>query len=133
MAAVSAVCFTAGLAFLTVGAWPVMGFFILDVALVYIAFRLNYRAGRLTETVRLNDKELVVTRRFPNGRLRDWRFAPYWVRVTLDKPLRQEGKLVLSSHGRHLSLGHFLTPEERLEMAEALRAALVRWREMPQS
>ena len=47
MAAVSAICFTAGLASLSVGAWPVFGFFGLDVALLYLAFHLNYRAGRL--------------------------------------------------------------------------------------
>ena len=133
MAAVSAICFTAGLAFLSVGAWPVFGFFGLDVALLYLAFHLNYRAGRLRETVRLNDKELVVIRRFPNGQMREWRFVPYWVRVSMDTPLRHESKLVLSSHGRHITVGSFLTPEERLEVADALRTALARWREVPQA
>src|SRR5271169_3679921 len=32
-----------GVGFVSVGAWPVIGFFGLDVALVYLAFRLNYR------------------------------------------------------------------------------------------
>ena len=132
MAAVSALCFTAGLAFLSVGAWPVFGFFGLDVALLYLAFRLNYRSGRLVETVSLSGDELIVTRRFPNGRLREWRFAPYWVRVTLESPPRHDSRLVLSSHGRQVSLGGFLTAEERLEFANALRDALARWRELPQ-
>ncbi len=131
MAAVSAVCFTAGLAFLAVGAWPVFGFLGLDVALLYVAFRLNYRSGRLVETIHLDRKDLVVTRSFPNGRIREWRFAPYWVRVTLDEPLRHESQLVLSSHGRHVDIGSFLTPEERDEVTTALRTALAQWRESP--
>ncbi len=133
MTAVSAVCFTAGLAFLSAGAWPVLGFFGLDVALLYLAFRLNYRSGRLVETVSLSGNELTVTRRFPGGRYREWRFAPYWVRVTLESPPRRDSRLVLSSHGRHVSLGGFLTAEERLEFASALRDALARWRDAPQT
>ena len=36
------ISFAVGIGFVSIGAWPVMGFFGLDVALVYIAFRLNY-------------------------------------------------------------------------------------------
>jgi len=132
MAAVSAVCFTAGLAFLAVGAWPVFGFFGLDVVLLYVAFRLNYRSGRLVETISLGSKELVIIKYFPNGRIREWRFAPFWVRVTLNKPSRQDSQLVLSSHGRHVDVGSFLTPVERNEVAVALRTALAQWRESPE-
>lgn len=133
MATVSVVCFTAGLVFLAVEAWPVFGFLGLDVALLYLAFRLNYRSGRLVETICLNDQELVITRRFPNGQIREWRFVPYWVQVSLETPLRHDSRLVLSSHGRHIQLGSFLTPEERQEVAGELRTALVRWRKLPQS
>ena len=31
--------------FLLLGAWPVFGFFGLDVLLLYLAFRANYRAA----------------------------------------------------------------------------------------
>ena len=65
--------------------------------------------------------------------MREWRFVPYWVRVSMDTPLRHESKLVLSSHGRHITVGSFLTPEERLEVADVLRTALARWREVPQA
>ena len=53
MAVFGGVSFITGIAFLLKGAWPVFGFFGLDVALLYIAFRLNYRSGRLYETVDL--------------------------------------------------------------------------------
>ena len=37
--------FVSGMIFVLLGAWPVFGFFGLDVLLVYLAFRANYRAG----------------------------------------------------------------------------------------
>ena len=45
MLAVAGVSFVAGLVFLIAGAWPVTGVFGLDVALIYWAFRANYRAA----------------------------------------------------------------------------------------
>src|SRR6202167_1788489 len=43
--------FISGVAFVLMGAWPVCGFFGLDVLLVYVAFRANYRSGRAYEEV----------------------------------------------------------------------------------
>ena len=40
-----------GVLFLLLGAWPVFGFFGLDVLLIYGAFRLNYRAARAREEI----------------------------------------------------------------------------------
>ena len=51
MAVLGGVSFAAGIVFLLVGAWPVFGFFGLDVLLIYCAFRLNYRAARAYEEV----------------------------------------------------------------------------------
>jgi hypothetical protein len=39
--------FIAGVIFVSLGAWPVFGFFGLDVLLVYFAFRAKYRSARL--------------------------------------------------------------------------------------
>ena len=105
----------------------------LDVALLYLAFRLNYRSGHLAETIFLNGQKLVITRRFPNGRTREWRFVPYWVQVSLETPLRHDSELFVSGYGRHIKLGSFLTPEERQVVAGAQRTALACWRKSPQS
>src|SRR5580658_5613951 len=69
MAAISMASFAAGFGFWWLGAWPVCGFMGLDVALIYIAFRLSYRAGRLAETIQLSDSELLVRRVQPGGRV----------------------------------------------------------------
>ena len=44
----------------------------------------------------------------------------------MDDPPGVKSPLTLSSHGKALEIGSFLTPEERLEVAQALRAALGR-------
>ena len=126
MSAIAGVAFGAGLAFALVGAWPVFGFFGLDVLLIYVAFKASYRSGRMHETLRLTENALTVERVGPGRRHRSWRFQPYWLRVEMDDPPEHESQLTLASHGRRLVVGAFLTPEERLELAKALGAALAR-------
>jgi uncharacterized membrane protein len=128
MAGVCAISFTGGLAFYLAGAWPVIGFLGADVLLIYLAFRINYRSGRLVETLHLTPRTLTVRRIWPGGKSRSWEFQPTWLQVDLADPPRHDSPLVLRSHGRSLSIGSFLTKEERAEVAEALRAALVRAR-----
>lgn len=120
--------FAAGIVFLLQGAWPVFGFLGLEVVLVYVAFKMNYRDGRVVETVQLRHEELLVRRIDPKGRVASWTFQPNWLRVQMDNPPEHESQLTLTTHGRSLIIGAFLTPEERLEVAQELRAALVKWR-----
>ena len=71
--------------FWSLGAWPVFGFFGLDVALLYGAFRLNYRYGKRYETLSMADEKLVFSQVTALGAARQWEFDPYWVRVTLER------------------------------------------------
>lgn len=129
MAALCTASLILGTALFLAGAWPAVGFLGLDVALVYLAFRASYRSARLYETVRLTRDDLVVNRVRPSGARREWRFPPMWLRVEIDEPAEPDSRLMLSTHGRHLAIGSFLPPQERVEFAHALRAALRRWRE----
>ena len=124
MSALSVVSFVTGVAFYLVGAWPVLGFFGFDVLLVYLAFKLNYRAGRAYETIELLPETLTVTRFEPNGRRRQFAFNPYWAQVRLREWPDGRTILSLASHGREVRFGGFLTDDERREVASALRAAL---------
>ncbi len=120
--------FGLGVVFLAMGAWPVTGFLGLDVLLLYVAFRLNNRAARESERVRLSETELTVDRHAVDGKAEHWSFQPNWLRVDVDDPPRPDSKLLLSTHGRSLAIGQFLPPAERVEVADALRLALRRWR-----
>ena len=124
MAAIVLVSVAIGAGFMMVGAWPVTGFLGLDVLLLYLAFRWNYREARRAEFVRLDRDGLSVRRLEPDGRAQSWHFEPYWVRVSLEQVGRHDRRLVLRSHGRQVVIGAFLTQDERLELARALEAAL---------
>lgn len=124
MIAVAAVACLAGLACFLAGAWPVVGFLGLVVALVYLAFKINYRHGRRYETLRLTRGELTVARVSHRGARKTWRFQPAWLQVLIDDPPGHDSQLVLRSHGKSLPIGGFLTPQERAGLAAALRRAL---------
>ena len=124
MAAISLASFGVGLMFFLMGAWPVMGFMGLDVLLIYVAFRINFRALRVYETVDLTQDSLTVTRVAPSGRARVWSFNPYWVRLNLEERVGRMSELALTSHGERLVFGGFLTDTEREDFAAALKQAL---------
>ena len=124
MALVGGFGFIGGMFFFLLGAWPVIGFMGLDVALIYIAFKLNFRALRLYETVDLTNDMLTITRVDPSGRARSWSFNPYWVRLSLESRIGRSSQLSLASHGSRLVFASFLTDDEREDFAVALSAAL---------
>ena len=124
MAAVCLVSFGTGLFFYLLGAWPVIGFMGLDVALIYAAFRLNFRALRLYETVDLTQDALTVTRVAPSGQSQSWSFNPYWVRLSVVPRMGRSSELLLASHGQQLVFASFLTDDERKDFASALSSAL---------
>src|SRR5258707_6964930 len=127
MLVLSIVSFVAGVSFVLLGAWPILGFFGLDVLLVYLAFRASYRSARMHEWVRLTEDTLTVDRVAQRGERRRWQFQPYWLRVVFEEQ-EETNRLVLTSHGRELVLGGFLAPNERKTLAMALKEALTRWR-----
>lgn len=120
-----------GTAFFLAGAWPVAGFCGLEILLVYIAFKMNFREGRRSEHLRMTDTGLDVVRIAPNGSVRTTRYEPSWLAVDMDDPPRTNSQLVLRSHGKRLVIGGFLLPLEKLEVATALRRAIARYRAVP--
>ena len=124
MGVVSALSFAAGTVFTVLGAWPVLGFFGLDIVLLGWLFHLSYRRARLYERVRLTARHLTVERMHPDGKARRWTFQPFWLRVEIQQPRRHATELALVSHGRRLAIGSFLTLKEKLDFATSLRRAL---------
>jgi uncharacterized membrane protein len=120
MAVLGTASFISGMIFLLQGAWPVFGFFGLDVLLVYIAFRRNFRDGRLYERVMLTDETLELLRVTPEGGETRLAFQPYWTKVLVD----ERGCLLLRSHGRSTELGRLLVDHEKESFCAALDHAL---------
>jgi uncharacterized membrane protein len=125
MAFLSVVSFATGVAFLLMGAWPVFGFFGLDVLAVYVAFRINFRRARASEEIRITPTELRLRRISHRGHVVEFVFNPLWVQ--LDRKAHAEygiEKLYLRSKGRRLAIASFLGPDEKASFAKALTAGL---------
>jgi uncharacterized membrane protein len=125
MLVLGGISFTTGMVFLLAGAWPVFGFFGLDVLLVYWAFRVNYRAAAAFEEVTVTPSELRVRRVSHRGQVAEWTLNPLWTQ--LDRDIHEEfglQHLFLVSRGRKLPVAGFLSPPERESFAAALSAAL---------
>jgi uncharacterized membrane protein len=100
------------------GAWPVLGFMGADIWLLWWMFQRNYVDARRSETLTLTDRELIVDRVSPDGEREQHRLDAYWLRV-------EEGeRLVLVSRGNRVVVGRFLSPGEREQVGEQLKAAL---------
>ncbi len=125
MLVIGGISFVSGMMFLVIGAWPVFGFFGLDVLLIYSAFRANFRAARAYEEVTVTASELTVRKVSHRGNVREWTLNPVWVR--LDRIVHEEfgiERLFLVSRGRRLPIAAFLGPHEKASFARALSTAL---------
>jgi uncharacterized membrane protein len=104
----------------------------LDVALVYVAFRLNYRSARASEAIAVTREALTIRKVAADGRSAEASFNPYWARLEIDrKPEIGIVRMCIASHGRRLDIAEFLALPEREPFARALSAALTQARTAP--
>ena len=125
MAFIMVVSFAAGFAFLLMGAWPVVGFFGLDMIAIYWAFRINFHRARASEKITVTHSELRLRRVSHRGHVVEFVLNPLWVQ--LDRKTHPEygvEKLYLLSKGRRLAVGSFLSPDEKASFSKALMTAL---------
>ncbi len=97
---------------------------VLALGALWLFMRLSYRSGRLTEQVRLWPDAIAVERREPQGTIRRWDANPYWVDIQTETTRDIQHYLTLRGSGRRIELGTFLTPEERIRLADELRTRI---------
>jgi uncharacterized membrane protein len=117
--------FVAGVVFMAMGAWPVVGFCGVDVLLLYLAFRINYARAAAYEEVTVTPSALTVRKVNHRGHVREYVLNPLWVR--LEKQTHEAyglERLCVVSRGRQLPLATFLGPDEKSAFADALGRAL---------
>ncbi len=112
------------LPFYLVGAWPIVGFLGLDVALLWLAFRASFRAARGYEDYRLTYLELEFARVSARGARCEWRFNPAWVILERGDAGAAAERLALRSGGRRHEIASFLGRAEKTAFAGDLGRAL---------
>jgi uncharacterized membrane protein len=125
MLVLGGISFVVGTVFLLLGAWPVLGFFGLDVLMIWWAFRLNFRAARAYEDIHLTPHRLLIRQVSARGEARETEFNPRWTRLEKNEDETfGVTRVALISRGLALVIGAFLPPMHRGQLAKSLSAAL---------
>lgn len=133
MAAVGVVNVVGAVLFTAMGAWPVVPFLGLDVLIIFLAFRANFRHARAFEEVIVTPTAIRVRKVNWHGRAQEWQFNPAWTRLTRQVD-HEEGvvlSLTLDEGRRKLDIAGLLPPVEREGFGKALGAALAEARRGP--
>jgi uncharacterized membrane protein len=128
VAGVAVVFLLMGVRFLLLGAWPILPFMVVDLALLAWALRASYRSGHASERLILDDRALVLEQASPLGARRRVALEPLAVRVELETFPDMRNRLWLKARERRVALGSFLSAPERVELAAVVEEGLARFR-----
>jgi uncharacterized membrane protein len=111
--------------FFLLGAWPIVGFMGLDVALIWLAFRINAAEGRNEEQIFLSRVQLLIRNLNWRGEIREAHFNPRWSRLEREEHPEWgiERLSVVQGPARHV-VAACLNYDDRAEFAEVFGAAL---------
>ncbi len=108
------------------GGWPVLPFFGVELMVLGIGWSIVRRHSRDFEELRADERHVDI--RLQHGHHdRTCRFLRYWTRVDLQAAhwRGHPSRLHIGSHGRCVEIGHDLTEEDRIELAQRLDCLLV--------
>ncbi|MGX1788132.1 DUF2244 domain-containing protein [Bosea sp. NPDC055332] len=132
MTLVCLISVAASIPFMVLGAWPVAGFFGLDIIAIFIAFKVNFNAARAFERIVVTPLEVLLRKVSHHGRERIWRSNPAWTKLEREDD-EDYGLLELSlvSRGQRTVVASALSPQEREGFAQALGTALAKAKRGP--
>ena len=119
--------------FASLGAWPIVGLYGVDIALLVWAFRASYRDADVSwEWIRLTRAALIIERPDgPDGQPIRWPHSPAWLRLERHRVMGEIRRLYVRAHGERFEIGRALSTTERAALAEALSEALGRCSGLP--
>lgn len=125
MIVTTTLCAIPAMMFLSMGAWPITGFFGLDILALYIAFRMNNRAARAREEVSVSRTRLSIRKTRPSGKTIEHLLNPIWAKLHIARH-PEIGVTALNVHGqgRTVGVGAFLNPDDKESFAMAFQGAL---------
>ena len=113
-----------GVGFFLLGAWPVIGFMGLELAVLYAAFRLNYRDGKASEQLLIHKQGLDLVRISANGTQSRAHFATHWLTAEIIPQPGKRKRLTLRHHHNHHEIGAFLPPAEKQAVRDLINDRL---------
>ena len=127
MFALGLVSFIAGIIFMLKGAWPVFGFFGLDVLLVYIFFKINFKSGKKKEVIILTKNKLIIKIYNSEKTFKIFKLDSSWLKINLIKLKNHTSKLQISSKNKSIIIGSFLRYHEKIDVIYSLEKALKKY------
>jgi len=123
----ASLCFVSlglGLLFATLGAWLVLPYSALEMAVLFLAWRWIERHAGDWERVSVCGDRVIVERERAGARMRQ-EFNRYWARVEVEEGgLNRQPQLKLRFAGREVPFGDQLPAAERHSVARDLHRAL---------
>ena len=116
-----------GLIFFFMGAWPIVGFWGLDVLALFWALTHSRRDIYGFEEITLYQDQLNVRRVTPKGHETVHRLNPFWTKIEILKDFEDRvTDIILKSREQKLPIGSFLNPDDKTSFASAFSNALYR-------
>jgi uncharacterized membrane protein len=126
--AIITLCGLTALRFWLLGAWPVIGFSVVEIGLALCLIRANARSARASELVLLSENALRIVRTDARGRRQECWFSSAWLNVVVEESPGRVPRLVLAERGAQEEIAAALGEMEKRDLAAALRDALHRRR-----
>jgi uncharacterized membrane protein len=128
---IAVICLLSGLMMLRfwlIGAWPVVGFSVIEVGLAVFLLRLNAQRARACEMLLLTQDALRIVRTDQHGRRQERRLPVGWLNAVLEEPPGKVPKLLLVAHGVREEVATTLGEEEKRDLWSALCHSLYQLR-----
>jgi uncharacterized membrane protein len=124
-ASLCVVSFGFALGFAAFGAWLVLPYSMLEMAVLYWAFRWFDRHAADWECITITGDRVIVES-LRSGTQARWEFNRRWLRIEVgEERFNTLPALAFSYAGRRVPFGHVLTAVERIRVARDLRRLLV--------
>ena len=87
----------------------------------------NFQQGNTFEEILISKSKIIVVHQEENKTQKTWEGNPYWTKVNVDthNP-KLKNYLTLAGAGKHIELGAFLSPDERIELRDKIQNALAK-------
>ena len=114
----------ASMYFIGIGAWPVSFFLLLDLGLIFFAFKKYDKESKTYDRIILKKKLFVISVN-KNGKRITKIIEPTWLRLKVYSG-RKSRYLSIMSKGRSVKVGRFLNIKELSDLATLIKKALIK-------